>query len=130
MSPSASMNAIARRPLEQREERVGARVLARAPCERVLDDREPRPVLEQLAAQVVDLRHRQTAVVGDDQRVGRLSRSVSSATTRALSSFCISPPYETSPHSGGLAGGVALPGGRLGWTSVPQDCHLSLATGV
>ena len=29
-----------------------------------------RPVLEQLPAQGVDLRHRQAAVVGDDQRVG------------------------------------------------------------
>src|SRR5436190_7026785 len=38
------------RPLEQCEERVGARVLRRPASERVLDDRELRAVLEQLAA--------------------------------------------------------------------------------
>src|SRR5436190_11149408 len=59
------------RPFEQREERLGAGVLGRPASERVLDDREFRTVLEQLAAQIVDLRHRQTAVVGDDQRFGR-----------------------------------------------------------
>ena len=59
------------RALEQREQRVRAGRLGRAPGQRVLDDREAGAVLEQLRAQLVDLGVRQAAVVGDDQRLRR-----------------------------------------------------------
>ena len=57
------------RAVEQREQRVGAGRLGRAARQRVLDDGEARAALDQPRAQVVDLRHRQPAVVGDEQRV-------------------------------------------------------------
>ena len=57
------------RPVEQREQRIRAGGLGRAARERVLDDGEARAALEQPRAQLVDLRHRQPAIVGDEQRV-------------------------------------------------------------
>ena len=113
-----------RRALEQREQRIRARGLGRAAGERVLDDVQPRPVLDQPPAQGVDLRHRQAAVVGDDQRLRARSFSVNSATTRSLSSFCTftSSFMRSSPHS--AAGSEEreqcfVLGGRLGWASAP-----------
>src|SRR5579884_2676284 len=58
-----------RRPLEEREQRVRPGGLGRAAREGVLDDAEPRPALDQLAPQGVDLGHRQAAVVRDDHRL-------------------------------------------------------------
>ena len=52
--------------------RIEAGLVGGALGERVLDDGELRAVLQQLGAEVVDLRHRQAAVVGHDQRLGRL----------------------------------------------------------
>jgi hypothetical protein len=46
-------------------------LLGGAARERVLHDLEARAVREQLGAKCIDLRHRQAAVVRDDQRVGR-----------------------------------------------------------
>ncbi len=60
------------RPVEEREQRIDARGLGRALRERVLDDGEPRALLDQLAAQLVDLGDGEAAVVRDDQRLGRL----------------------------------------------------------
>ena len=57
--------------LEEREQRVCSGRLGGAARERVLHDHEARTVIEELAAQLVDLGHRQAAVVGDDQRVRR-----------------------------------------------------------
>ena len=83
------------RAFEQREQRVGAGGLGRAAGQRVLHDRNCAPCLSSSVRSVVDLRHRQPAVVGDDQRVASSrSRSVRSATTRSLSSFCIVIPSE------------------------------------
>src|SRR3954469_23410814 len=59
------------RALDQLEHVRRARGLGSAPGERVLDDREARADLEQLAAQLVDLGHRQAAVVGDHQGLAR-----------------------------------------------------------
>src|SRR5579871_6605031 len=58
-----------RRALEEREECVGSRGLGRAARERVLRHRELRAALDELRAERVDLRHRQAAIVGDEQRV-------------------------------------------------------------
>ena len=49
--------------------RLGAGQLGRAARQRVLDDAEASPVLEQLVAQRLELLVRQAAVVGDDQRL-------------------------------------------------------------
>ena len=57
------------RPLEQRKQRICTGGLGRAAGEGVLDDREPRPVLDQLRPQSVDLGHGQAAVVRDDHRL-------------------------------------------------------------
>src|SRR5207253_6979794 len=46
--------------------------LGGAPRERVLDDLELRALLEQPPAQRVDVGHRQTAVIGDEHRLGVL----------------------------------------------------------
>ena len=59
------------RALEHHEERVGARLLGRAPRERVLHDPEARAVREQLVAQRLELLVRQAAIVRDDERLGR-----------------------------------------------------------
>src|SRR5829696_7182903 len=59
------------RPLEQREELRRAGRLGRPPRERVLDDREAGPVGEQVGPELVDVGHRQPAVVGDYQRLRR-----------------------------------------------------------
>ena len=104
MSPSLSMNAIADGPSSSASSAIGAGGLGGAARERVLDDGELRAVLEQLAAQRVDLRHRQAAVVGHDQRVGRLSFSVSSLTTRSFSVFV----HSTSSHEIGPPGGEPM----------------------
>ena len=69
MSPSASMNAIADGPSRRASSASDAGGLCRAAGERVLDDREPRPVLEQPPTQGVDLGHRQAAVIGDEERL-------------------------------------------------------------
>ena len=60
------------RAVEQREHRVGAGGLGGPARERVLDDGEARAALEQPRAKLVDLRHRQPPIVGDEQRVGSL----------------------------------------------------------
>jgi hypothetical protein len=60
------------RTVEQREQRVRAGRLGRPARERVLDDGEARPALDQLRAQLVDLRHRQPAVIRDEQRLRSL----------------------------------------------------------
>ena len=46
------------------------RYLGRALRERVLDDREAGAVLEELRAHLVELAHREAAIVGQDERVG------------------------------------------------------------
>src|SRR4029453_5237223 len=56
--------------VQEGQERIGPGLLGRTPRERVLDDREAGPVVEELAAQLVDRRHGEPAVVGDDQRLG------------------------------------------------------------
>jgi hypothetical protein len=60
------------RPVEQREQRVRAGSLGRTARPRVLDDREARAAREQPRAELVDLRHRQAAVVGNEERVRSL----------------------------------------------------------
>ena len=59
-----------RRPFEQREQRLRAGRLRGAPGERVLHDRERRPVLAQLRPNAGELRVGQPAVVRHDQRLG------------------------------------------------------------
>ena len=71
-SPSLSTNAIARRPFEQREQRVRPGGLGRPARQRVLDDREARAVRR--AASCAGRRSAafvEPAVVGDDQRLRR-----------------------------------------------------------
>src|SRR6185503_6690753 len=58
------------RPVDQLEPLLPAPSLGRPPRERVLDDREAGAGLEQLAPQLVDLRHRQAAVVRHHQGLG------------------------------------------------------------
>ena len=60
-----------RRPVEERDQTLDSSRLGGTLRERVLDDREPRALLDQLAAQLVDLRDGEPAVVRDDQRLGR-----------------------------------------------------------
>jgi hypothetical protein len=64
MSPSASRNAIALGP--------SSSASSASVRERVLDDGEARAALEEAGAQLVDLRHRQAAVVGDEHRLRSL----------------------------------------------------------
>jgi len=52
-------------------------------------------VLEQLAAQLSDLRHGQAAVIGDDQRLGAAEPLGQLCDYSFLSAFCIgSPPQK------------------------------------
>jgi hypothetical protein len=60
------------RPVQQREQRLGARFLGGSARERVLDDAEAGAVLDEPRSQSLELFVRQSAVVGDEQRVGRL----------------------------------------------------------
>ena len=88
-----SMNAIAVGPSSSASSASAPAASAARRVSVFLTTREPRAVLEQLVAQPVDLRHRQAAVVGDDQRLASVrSRSVSSATTRSLSLLLHPPP--------------------------------------
>ena len=60
------------RALQHRQQRVDARGLGGTLRERVLDDREAGPVLDQLRAELVELGDGQAAVVRDDHRLARL----------------------------------------------------------
>ena len=55
------------RAVDQLEQLLDSGLLGSEPRQRVLDDREASTRLQQLGAQLVDLRHRQPAVVGDEQ---------------------------------------------------------------
>ena len=92
------------RALEQREQRVGAGGLGRTARQRVLHDREARAALDQPRAERVDLRHRQAAVVGDEQRVGRAQPLGQLCDDLLLVLFLhrITSSYGSSPHGGGL----------------------------
>ena len=62
-------------------------------------------VLEQLRAQVVDLRHRQAAVVGNEQRVGRAQplRQLGDQAFLVVFLHLLTSSNDSSPHTGGLA---------------------------
>ena len=80
------------RALEQREQRVRAGRLGRAPRQRVLDDGEPRAVLRAARVRRSSIcGHRQPAVVGDDQRLRRPAAARSARRRPVPSRFFMHP---------------------------------------
>src|SRR5205085_3010359 len=96
-------------------------------------DGEARPVLEQLRPQVVDLRHRQAAVIGDEQRVG-LAQPVGQLGDQPLLVFFLhlltsSKSNRARTQAGSLRRRKPLHRSASG-RPLPCGCFLSLASGV
>src|SRR5207245_10997244 len=101
-----------------REERVRACGFGCPPRERVLHDREARTVLDQLRAQLVDLRHGQSAVVGDQQRLCR-TQPLGQLGDHSLLLFflhLLTSSNESSPHTAG-----SLKEAKTSFTDPPRE---------
>ena len=131
MSPSASMNAIADGPSSSASSASAPAASAARRVSVFLTTESRAPCSSSLPAQGVDLRHRQAAVVGDDQRVraAELLRQLGDDAFLVfflhLTSFARIGPPDGGPM---VAGGVQRARYRLGWASAAlRGCQLSLA---
>src|SRR5439155_4312207 len=118
------------RAVDQVEQLLDARLLGGASGQRVLDDREARAAFQQLRAQLVDLRHRQAAVVGDEQVLRALQAlgKLADDPFLVLSQHRITSSNTSGPPTADPTEKTSRKD-RLDWTSALSRYQWSLAMG-